>query len=97
MQRIGFDAIVGLLDTGVGIMDCTNTHLVTTGKTQAGANAVFELERGTQIIGLELGIGECRYPDTRLQVGFDGLPGELVNEYRRKETLWLVDVSSPCQ
>ncbi|MNI84983.1 hypothetical protein D3C73_1419360 [compost metagenome] len=69
MQAVALDPIVGLLDAGIGIVDCPHANLMATCKAQPETDSVFELERRTQFVAFKLSAGKCSHADARLDVG----------------------------
>src|SRR5690606_10741354 len=84
MHRIALDAVVGVLQAGVRVVNGTNTHLMPACEAQARAQLVFELEGRAQFFPLDLGALERRDADTRSELGLDRSARESVHEYRRQ-------------
>src|SRR5690606_27401840 len=81
VQGVGLGAVVGLLDSGVGVVDGAHADFLA-GEAQAEAQAILELERRAQVVALVLGALEQRHADARLDIGPHPLAGELVDEHR---------------
>ena len=84
MQRVSFDAVVGVLDASVGIVNSPQAYLLAASETQAGTESILELKGGPKIIVFYFGVFESRDSDTRFQVRFYRSRAELVHEHWRK-------------
>ncbi|MNR21978.1 hypothetical protein D3C85_1389100 [compost metagenome] len=71
MQCVTFYTIVGRLQPGVGVVNGAHTNFVATGKAQAEADTVFELEGGAKFVALNFGTGERGDTNTGFDVGLD--------------------------
>src|SRR5690606_13360371 len=81
MHSVAFDAVVGVFQAGVGVVDGANTHLMPASETQACAQPIFELEGGAELFPFDLGAFERGDTNTSLDIGLDRITGEFVNEY----------------
>lgn len=57
-QRVGLDALVGMVQPGVGIMDRTDTHALPAGKRQPHGKPVFEVESTAKLLLADPGFGK---------------------------------------
>ncbi len=89
-QRIGLDAIVGLLDAGVGVVSRTDADALGVADLQAQADTVFEVEGRTQVLLANLGAGEDGDADTGFDEGLHLALAEFVDEHRGEGQRMLV-------
>src|SRR3990167_5501005 len=81
MQGIGLAALVGLLKPGIGIVHGPQAYFLI-GETHPETEAILELEGRAQVVVLQRGAGEQSHADTSLDIGFERLTGEFVDQYR---------------
>src|SRR5690606_17308917 len=71
IQRSHVDAIVRLLDAGVGVVVIAHAYFRSAGELQSGPQAILELEFTPQILVIQVGLGKVGRADAAFEEGCD--------------------------